>query len=256
MVVFIGIVLVSGLLLLLYMLREAFLNKVKINELSFENYPENASPLSIFFISDVHRRAIHDSLIEKVKDKTDLVVIGGDLTEKGVSFDRVSENIHKLKKAGPVYFIWGNNDYEAGIKEFRNLLKSLGVTVLENSSVLLKTGYEHSIALIGTEDLSLGRDNVEKAFENVPEKTFRIFLAHNPDTIKKLNKQHNISLMLSGHTHGGQIRIFGFGMYKKGEISNVAGTTILISNGYGTTALPLRLGAPPETHLITIKGKS
>ncbi|WP_113928677.1 metallophosphoesterase [Bacillus sp. P14.5] len=255
MVKVLGFVLGCGFLLLLYMLREAFINKVNIKELYFEDYPENARQLCIFFISDVHRRIIHDSIIEKAEGKADIVVIGGDLTEKGVSFPQVSKNIHKLKRLGPVYFIWGNNDYEAGLESFGNFLREMDVILLENSSVLIEAGHSHPIALVGTEDLSLGRDNVEKAFMSVPPKSFRILLAHNPDTIKKLSKEHHISLMLSGHTHGGQIRVFGFGMYQKGGWSNVAGTTVLVSNGYGTTALPLRLGAPPETHLITIKGK-
>jgi uncharacterized protein len=120
---------------------------------------------------------------------------------------------------------------------------------------LLEGDENYSLAMIGVEDLSLGRADVEKAFRQVPENSFRILLAHNPDTIKKLEKTHKVSLMLSGHTHGGQIRILGFGMYQKGSISTIADTIVLVSNGYGTTALPLRLGAPPETHLITVKGK-
>ncbi|MGM0845991.1 MAG: metallophosphoesterase [Bacillota bacterium] len=256
MIEFIVLLTISGSLLLLYMLKEAFINKVNKEELTFKDYPEKARPLNVFFLSDVHKRIIHDSIIQEVEDETDIVVIGGDLTEKGVSFERTEKNIAKLKRLGPVYFIWGNNDYEAGIESFRELLQRSGVIVLENSSELLDAGSDHKIALIGTEDLSLGRDNVENAFKKVPDNAFRILLAHNPDTIKKIENEHNVSLMLSGHTHGGQIRILGYGMYQKGGFHKVKETTVLVSNGYGTTALPLRLGAPPETHLITIKGIS
>ncbi|RIW28010.1 metallophosphoesterase [Bacillus salacetis] len=254
MIELIGLIMVIGFLLLIYMLREAFLNNIKYEEICFEDYPEAAGPLTIFFISDIHRRKISDRIISGIDGKADIVVIGGDLTEKGVSFKRVEENILKLKGLGPVYFIWGNNDYEVEERTFRNLLESNGVILIENTSLLLEGSGSHPVALIGVEDLSLGRDDIEKAFDGVPEKSFRILLAHNPDTIKKLRKEHKVSLMLSGHTHGGQIRILGFGMYQKGNLSIIAGTFVLVSNGYGTTALPLRLGAPPETHLITIKG--
>ncbi|WP_409251206.1 metallophosphoesterase [Bacillus sp. SCS-153A] len=255
MIELIGLITGCGLLLLIYMLREAFKNKVKYHELCFEDYPQSARPLNVFFISDVHRRKIDRTIISEVEGKTDFVVIGGDLTEKGVPFSRTRDNIAMLKELGPVYFIWGNNDYEVEEQPFRSLLESCGVIIIENSSLLLEGNDDHPVALIGVEDLSLRRDDVEGAFSKVPEKSFRILLAHNPDTIKKLSKKHNVSLMLSGHTHGGQIRIFGFGMYQKGKVTNIAGTDVLVSNGYGTTALPLRLGAPPETHLITIKGK-
>ena len=56
--------------------------------------------------------------------------------------------------------------------------------------------------------------------------------------------------MLSGHTHGGQIHLFGFRPYERGRLKRENDLTILISNGYGTTGVPLRLGAKAETHLI------
>jgi uncharacterized protein len=255
MIQFIGLLIGCGILLLVYMLREAFINKVKIEELCFDDYPKSAEPLNIFFISDIHRRSIHDKIISEVMGKTDIVVIGGDLTEKGVPFKRVKNNLQKLKKLGPVYFIWGNNDYEVEEEALRSLMEKCGVILLENGALLLSGDDDHPLALVGVEDLSLRRDDIKKAFRQLPENSFRILLAHNPDIIKKLEKKHKVSLMLSGHTHGGQIRILGFGMYQKGSISTIAGTVVLVSNGYGTTALPLRLGAPPETHLITIKGK-
>ncbi|MFP3472451.1 hypothetical protein R0J90_20570, partial [Micrococcus sp. SIMBA_144] len=65
-------------------------------------------------------------------------------------------------------------------------------------------------------------------------------------------KEDGIDLMISGHTHGGQIRLFGWGLYKKGRLENLPETTLLVSNGYGTTAIPLRLGAPAETHLLIL----
>ena len=73
------------------------------------------------------------------------------------------------------------------------------------------------------------------------------------DIQKKLLPEHEIRLVLSGHTHGGQIHILGYSPYEKGKIKKLENTTLLISNGYGTTSLPLRLGAPAECHLITIK---
>ena len=69
----------------------------------------------MFFISDIHRRIVSESIIEEVSGKVDVVIIGGDLLEKGVPMERVKENIKKLKKLGPILFVWGNNDYEVDV---------------------------------------------------------------------------------------------------------------------------------------------
>jgi uncharacterized protein len=255
MIEVLGLIVISGLGLLIFMLKEAFSNTVKYEQLLFEDFPENVDALKIFFISDIHRRTINDKIINEAAGKVDIVIIGGDLTEKGVSFERIRKNISKLKSLGPVYFIWGNNDYEVECDRFRRLLISEGTVLLENSSVMLNQDSNHPIALIGVEDLSLHRDNLDTAFDKVPENAFKILLAHNPATIKKMGTDQKVSLMLSGHTHGGQIRLFGFGLYQPGGVEIIKDTVVLVSNGYGTTALPLRLGAPSETHLITIKRK-
>ena len=65
-----------------------------------------------------------------------------------------------------------------------------------------------------------------------------------------------LSLLLSGHTHGGQIHLFGFSPYEKGRLKKENDLTVLISNGYGTTGVPLRLGAKAETHLISIENRT
>ena len=60
---------------------------------------------------------ISDKLIEGARDKADLVIIGGDIRERGVPIERVEKNILKLKELGPLYFVWGNNDYEGDFHE-------------------------------------------------------------------------------------------------------------------------------------------
>ncbi|MFC0297998.1 hypothetical protein [Geobacillus jurassicus] len=67
-----------------------------------------------------------------------------------------------------------------------------------------------------------------------------------------MKDEHHISLLLSGHTHGGQIRLFSFGLYEKRGLKWRGRTALFTSNGYGTIGALLRLGAPAEAHLITI----
>ena len=61
--------------------------------LEFSNFPKSFGKINLFFISDIHRRMISEKIIEQVQGKVDVVIIGGDLTERGVPFERVKENI-------------------------------------------------------------------------------------------------------------------------------------------------------------------
>jgi predicted MPP superfamily phosphohydrolase len=242
-----------AVLLFVYMYREAFTNRVIYHDLTFSAFPKSFGSVNIFFISDIHRRKVSDKIIEEVKGKADIVIIGGDLTEKGVPFERVQENIKALKILGPVFFVWGNNDYEVEVPLLDAMLLNQGVKVLINSSVRFESESGDPLYIIGLDDISTNRVDLEEALSEAQGEGFRILVSHNPQIQRKIGHEHGIHLMLSGHTHGGQIRIFGFGPYEKGRLVSEPDRTILISNGYGTTGVPLRLGARAETHLLTLK---
>ncbi|MED4879179.1 metallophosphoesterase [Anoxybacillus geothermalis] len=247
---FIGGAIVCLLLLLGYMWKEAHRNRVRHMTLSFPHFPGDGLQLAIFFISDIHRRTVSFEMLETVKGKADFVLIGGDLAEKGVPAARVRENVRRLQAVAPVYFVWGNNDDEVEY-DLLSLLKEEGVCVLKNTAKVWERGGT-SVALIGVGDVSRQEADIDRALEHVPPGSFRILACHNPAIAARLKAEQHISLVLSGHTHGGQIRLFSIGLYEKGGLKWQGSTAVLTSNGYGTTGVPLRLGAPAETHLITI----
>ncbi|WP_445492162.1 metallophosphoesterase [Niallia sp. 03133] len=242
-----------GIWILIKMYKEAHEDNVKYEMLFFPDFPRSFKEISLFFISDIHKRVISDAIIEEVIGVADIVIIGGDLLERGVSMQQVAENIQKLKKIGDIYFIWGNNDYEADLDSLKKIMNEHQVHVLENTAITFQSKQGEKWSLIGIGDHAQELDDLEKALIKTKEETFKILLSHNPKVIQDIKKEDNISFILSGHTHGGQIRIFGFGPYKIGKTKVVGNTTILVSNGYGTTTLPLRLGARSETHMIKIK---
>lgn len=246
------VMIIVASILIYHMYQEAYADRTLTHELDFQEFPKDLGKLSIFFISDIHRRKVSNTIIKNAKGKADLVIIGGDLAEKGVSLNEIKENLERLKQIGPVYFVWGNNDYEINTFELRNIMSKLEVTVLENSALYLRKHNVSKVALLGVDDTSVGQSDLEGAISCSVESTFRILVSHNPDIINLVTPEHQIQLILSGHTHGGQIRIFDFGPYEKGGIKRVGDTLLFVSNGYGTTTLPLRLGAKAETHLITI----
>lgn len=231
----------------LFMWKEAFRNDVKSTAIQDETFPRKA-PLALFFISDIHRRTVSRSVVQKA-GRADAVIIGGDLLEDGVKKMRIEKNIQRLAQIGPVYFIPGNNDYEMKWEELEALLVEQGVVILRNNAAALC----QCVYLVGVDDLSKQRADKKRAFQQVPAHAYTIFCAHNPAFIKHIQPQDNVALFLSGHTHGGQVRIGRFGLYERGGWKKRGDTHMLVSNGYGTTGIPLRLGARAETHKIIIQ---
>ncbi|OCA90958.1 metallophosphoesterase [Bacillus sp. FJAT-27225] len=244
---------VLGAILLGYMIYLAFENNLIEQELLFSDFPESFGELRVFFISDIHKRLVDESLVNSVKGRVDIVIIGGDLREKGVPLSNVETNILKLKSLGPVFFVWGNNDYEGEYRALDHLLLSHGVKILDNTATSFESVNGDKLVLLGVDDLGLQKDRLDLALLDAGEGDFKVLVSHNPEIIKKIEPEQGISLVLSGHTHGGQIRIAGFGPYQKGGIRKVGNLLLLTSNGYGTTMLPLRLGAKSECHLLTIR---
>lgn len=252
MIYIIGLV-VAGLLLLSYMWIEAHLNRVVTQELEIKDLPESFESYRIFFISDLHNRLISNNILSKIKNNVDVVVIGGDVMEKGVSFEKVNENLKQLSNLAPCYFVWGNNDYEDNPKKLEKILQDHQITILKNDAAKIVKNNE-SINLLGIDDLSTENASLKQALSSAREYT-KILISHNPDIQYDLPENNEIQLILSGHTHGGQIRLFGWGLREKGGTKEVNGTTVVISNGYGTTTLPLRLMAPAESHIFILKRK-
>jgi uncharacterized protein len=242
--------------MILVMVKNANENHLTKQTLLFDQFPKSFNDLTIFFISDIHRRTISDKLLKQLSPTIHLVVIGGDLTEARVPFQRVEHNIKLLKKIAPVYFVYGNNDYEVGQEKLEELLLKHGVTILTNSSAYLQSKSGEKLILLGVEDMSKGKDRLDLAIKHSPKGDFKILISHNPDIYQKIKSTDHISLIMSGHTHGGQIRLFGFGLYTIGKTHFLKNTTHLISNGYGTSGVPLRLGAPAEAHLIQLRHKA
>ncbi|MGG2066403.1 metallophosphoesterase [Bacillus sp. S14(2024)] len=244
---------VIGCFVMMY--REAMRDTLLEHTVSFAEFPMSFGEVRIFFISDIHRRTISKSLIQQVKGKVDLVIIGGDLAEQGVPLARVVDNIKRLNEIGQVYFVWGNNDYEIDFHELDALLLQSGVKILDNTGILFESEAGEKIWLLGVDDVGLKRDRLDLALADCEEEGFRILVSHNPDIVYKLNGTENISCVFSGHTHGGQIRLFHATRFLKGGIHEYPQTTLFVSNGYGTTFVPMRFRAPAQTHLITLQRK-
>ena len=235
------------------MFKKAFETNIRHQNIELVSYKDR-NPFRLFFISDIHRRKITTDLIKEVGTDIQAVIIGGDLAESGVPLEQIERNIKQLAKIGPLYYVWGNNDREVGEHHIRKYIQNVGGTILENEAIRIKTNAHH-LWIVGIEDVSSGRADIKKSFENVPKDDPIIFISHTPFVFNKVKDQYNPDVLLAGHTHGGQIRFGKWGYYEKGALKKNRDDFTLISNGFGTTFVPFRFGAPAECHILTIRHK-
>lgn len=242
--IFGGLAIAAALPLL--MVRNAFAINMRRQAIGLET-SKSFRPFDMLFIADVHRRALPEKLF---RFPVDIIVIGGDFTEGGVPWERVEANLATLSRQAPVYFVWGNNDREMDENRLRQLFAKYKVKVLEDESVAL-FGQRH-LRLVGIDYFAYKENSFEAAFAEVRESDTVIFVSHTPFVFKKIRDRHKVDFALAGHTHGGQIRFGKIGIYRRGRTEKVDGVIQLISNGFGTTKLPMRFGADSEFHLLTV----
>ncbi|MDN3953630.1 metallophosphoesterase [Sporolactobacillus laevolacticus] len=242
------------LVLLTYMFLEGRMNRLIPLELKISGLPNPFDGKTIFFISDIHRRLISEQWLDSFEQKADYIVIGGDLTERGVSFSRVRENVKRLTERGPVFFVWGNHDWDAGPDQVARILEEFQVTILNNSTHVLEENNSF-LNLSGVNDSTRHYDDLAKTLASRRPFAPTILLSHNPDIQKKLNRSMDIDYVISGHTHSGQINVFGYTLKEKAGVKRHGFGTLIISSGYGTTKLPLRLGAKPDALMLRLTKK-
>ena len=180
-----------------------------------------------------------------------------------------------LKAPLGVYSINGNHDWWAdkeaqrlqkGPPEIQRAFEDAGIPVLTNRAVRLQkdghpfwvTGTDSIISYILPPDDFLGTDDLPGTLAQVSDDAPIIHLAHEPDLFAKMPER--VSLTLSGHTHGGQIRIFGRAPFTPSHYSRSHsyghiienGRHLIVSGGLGTSTIPIRIGVPPEINWLEL----
>ncbi len=216
-------------------------------------------------ISDVHLgktlgKDFLDTLIARVNQMdADIVVITGDLVDMPVaSIGNTLDGLRDLQSRFGVFFVPGNHEYFYGVSDIMEHLEYLGVNVLLNRSMVI----DNTINLVGVADMMGKRfdffpPNLPKAFLHVKPELPTILLSHQPKIVKELTHE-KIDLILSGHTHGGQIFPFGLLVlldqpYLSGLYQHSALTQVFVTNGAGYWGPAVRVNAPSEIVTLTLK---
>jgi predicted MPP superfamily phosphohydrolase len=220
----------------------------------------------ILLVTDLHagpflnRSALRPVFARLRRLRPELILLGGDLaTALPSDLQPHRSALRRLRAPLGSFAVLGNHDHYTGDPDgIRSLLQDCGIRVLHNEAVTVVRGGT-PIGLCGIDDLHSGRPDLDRAVRNLPERTTAILLSHNPDIFFEAARR-GVDLVLSGHTHGGQIRIPGLPVLVRmsryrldhGRFES-DGAQLVVSRGLGATGLPLRIACAPEAVLITLR---
>lgn len=221
--------------------------------------PESFRGFRILQLSDIHHSRYFplDRVARMVEIcnrlQPDLVALTGDfVTYSRASIEPIAEMLGGLKARAGIVAVLGNHDFRVDAVAIERALTSRGIEVLRNRHIILEKDGER-VPVAGVDDFYYGADP-ERALAGIPEDSSTIFLAHNPRQLKTL-VHRGVSLVLSGHTHGGQVNLPLLGtiygrsperMRFKMGWDRMGDTQIYVSRGIGTIVLPWRLRCPAE----------
>jgi len=212
---------------------------------------------SLFTPLEEIQRAVH--LANHLRP--DVVALTGDyVTLSPAYIEPMARALGRLRARWGVFAVLGNHDFRVNAEEIARALRAQHIRVLRNSHCALRSR-SGNLWIIGVDDLWWKADDIRAALRSVPSHDPKVLLCHNPMGIR-VAAAHGIDLMLSGHTHGGQVwlPVVGsvYGRSKLGERfvqgwNRLGGTQIYVSRGIGKVLVPLRFGCPPEIAVIRLR---
>ncbi|MFI5181455.1 MAG: metallophosphoesterase [Thermoanaerobaculia bacterium] len=259
-----GALLVAGALSILAVVQALRPPVVREHEIRLKGLPPERDGTTLALLSDLHVGTLLgkdwlEARIEQVKGlKPDLVVLCGDILE-GDSRREADFGPLLARFSAPLgsFAVTGNHEYYAGIEESVRILEGAGITVLRDRAVEVRSG----LVLAGVDDLTARRQYGKNGAPVTKALTVRppgatIFLSHTPWKAEEAARL-GAGLMLSGHTHAGQIWPFGYftriqyplleGRYE------VGGMPVIVCRGTGTWGPRMRLFRPSEILLVTLR---
>lgn len=206
---------------------------------------------------------LNDIVTQINNQQPDLIVFTGDLVDKPDTYkwnQQLIDTLNSLTASDGKYWIYGNHDHGGyGTNIVRNTMEKAGFELLQNEHVTVNK-HGDQIVLAGIDDLMLGKPDLSKTLQGVDTNLYTILLAHEPDFADSAST-HPIDIQLSGHSHGGQVRIPFVGdlytpafaeKYVQGEYA-LDDFVLYVSRGLGTTRLPYRFLCKPEYNIYTLK---
>lgn len=246
-------------------LAEPYLLTIEHHAIQLSRLPQAFDGFRIVHLSDIHHSPFTSKeQIERAVDtanrlKPDMIALTGDY----ISHDRgyaapCAELLGRLRARYGVYAVLGNHDHWTDAALITDLFRAEGITVLINEGMRFELDGE-AFWLAGVDDTMVGLEDLSLALAGSRESEVKLLLAHNPIILRRAARAR-VDLVLSGHTHGGQVKLRSEqnasgrprrrllrGLGRQGE------TQIYVTRGLGTVVLPIRYGCPPEISLLELR---
>ncbi len=229
--------------------------------------PSALNGLTIAQLSDFHwGKDLKEGHVAKAVDlaleaRPDLIVLNGDyVTYHARNIDGCARELARLTAPHGVYAILGNHDHWTDDRVVQAGLESVGVPVLRNANVRIPVG-EADLWLAGVDDVWERQADIDRALEGIPPGAVIILLAHEPDYADQVAGR-GVTLQLSGHSHGGQVRLPLFGSpilplwgrkYPSG-LHRVDDMWLYTNRGIGLIQPAVRFNCRPEVAVIQLQG--
>ncbi len=245
--------------------------ETKTYEVKLSRLPEAFDGYKIVLVSDLHAKQYgkdNEALIRLIRaQQPDLIAVAGDLCHGADEAGVAVSFCKQIASIAPVYYVFGNHEWAGRVvPELKTALKDSGVDILQNQYVTLTRG-EQSICLLGLEDLNGPYDmkSITQVVTGLRENEgdpFILTLSHRFDRFEEY-AQHRLDVVLSGHSHGGIIRLpFTDGLiapgrtffpkYTSGKYT-LRDTVMVVSRGLGNSANELRVFNPPHLPVVILK---
>jgi predicted MPP superfamily phosphohydrolase len=233
---------------------------VEASDVPVRGLPPALSGLRIGLLTDIHRSRwvsdedVHQAVRRLTDARPDLIVLGGDYVTWGdrAFVDSAAESLSGLNAPHGVFAVLGNHDDD---HDMPAALAARGFTVLKDARTQLTVKGE-ILELVGIRFWTRRANDIARLARGASGTT--ILLAHDPRRMVEA-AEVGIPLVLSGHTHGGQVVLPGFGAIAARKFPVVAGlgardgTSLFVSRGVGTVYVPVRINCPPEVAVLTLR---
>lgn len=244
---------------------EPFMLSVDRHEIQLARLPKELDGLRIVQLSDLHhspftgREQIERAIETANSLEPDLIALTGDY----VSHDReyaapCAEMLSHLRARYGVYAVLGNHDHWTDAQLITDLFRAEGIHVLINEGIHFEQRGA-AFWLAGVDDTMVGLEDLSLALAGSREDEMKLLLAHNPVILRRAARA-GVDLVLSGHTHGGQVTLrserSASGRPRRRLLKGLGRqnqTQIYVSRGLGTVVLPIRYGCLPEVSLLELR---
>jgi len=249
---------------------EPYRYEVSETDVFLRDLPERFEGFRITQLTDVHHsRIVGIDEVRRTVDlanltKPDLIALTGDYTTSYRRYiEPCAEALGSLKAPEGVWAVLGNHDHYTDRELTTRALEHNRIAVLNNANTTLRRGSD-VLQLSGIDDWSWAGTNWPRALYGLDQKRPTVLLSHQPRVLD-LAESEKVGLIISGHTHGGQIDLpligpparfataelkYAQGLFRRGD------TQLYVSRGTGVIGLPLRLGVRPEIAVLRLRRAS